>query len=51
MKKADVARMIEEGRQHLEFVCWMYRRQLRNGKWFLHEHPATAVSWSEKNPP
>ena len=26
----------------------MYRRQLRAGRWLLHEHPATAVSWNEQ---
>ena len=26
----------------------MYKRQLTNGKFFLHEHPATAISWDEK---
>ena len=26
----------------------MYRRQIKRGKFFLHEHPATAMSWSEE---
>ena len=25
----------------------MYMRQIRRGKFFLHEHPATAMRWSE----
>ena len=26
----------------------MYKRQLTNGKFLLHEHPNTAISWNEK---
>ena len=51
-KKMDPAKakaMMEEGRIHLEFVARMYRRQLANGKLFLHEQPATALSWKEKS--
>ena len=29
-------------------MAWMYKRQLINGRIFLHEHPATAISWDEK---
>ena len=32
---------------HLEFSISLYREQLRNGRYFLHEHPAYATSWQE----
>jgi hypothetical protein len=36
---------IEEGKRHLNFCCYLYRRQLQRGTHFLHEHPARALSW------
>ena len=30
---------------HLEFCVSLYREQLKNGRYFLHEHPAHASSW------
>ena len=45
MDPAKVKAMIEEGRLHLRFMCSLYRRQIMNGKYFLHEHPASALSW------
>ena len=36
---------LAEGRMHLKFCCRMYRRQIKRGKLFLHEPPATAMSW------
>ena len=47
MSPAKVKKMIDEGIVHLRFVCSLYRKQLRAGRYFLHEHPATAVSWRE----
>ena len=32
---------------HLEFCIKLYREQLRNNRYFLHEHPAHASSWQE----
>jgi hypothetical protein len=49
-KKMDpdkVKTMLAEGKVHLDFVCSLYRRQLRRGKHVLHEHPATALSWRQ----
>ena len=46
-KKMDadaVREKLAEGRMHLKFCCRMYRREIRRGKFFLHEHPATAMS-------
>ena len=31
--------------QHMEFVCELYREQAKEGRYFLHEHLATASSW------
>ena len=39
---------LAEGRIRLKICCRMYRRHLRRGQIFLHEHPATATSWSEE---
>ena len=33
--------------EHLEFSILLYRDQLRNGRYFLHEHPAYATSGQE----
>ena len=38
--------MMAHGKRHLEFRCTLYREQLRGGRLFLHEHPASASSWS-----
>ena len=49
-KKMDgdaVRAKLAEGRLHLKFVCRLYKRQIKKGKFFLHEHPASALSWSE----
>ena len=48
MPVEDVKRRVKAGLVHLKFVCQLYRRQIRHGKWFLHEHPASAVSWKTK---
>ena len=42
-----VQRTIEEDKTHLNFVVSLYRNQMLKGKYFLHEHPATALSWKE----
>ena len=30
---------------HLEFGVELYREQAKNGRYFIHEHPAYARSW------
>jgi hypothetical protein len=30
---------------HLNFVCELYKLQIENGRYFLHEHPGSATSW------
>ena len=34
-----------EAVKHIEFMVHLYRKQLRGGRLFLHEHPAQASSW------
>ena len=31
---------------HLKFVESLYREQMENGRYFLHEHPGWATSWA-----
>ena len=42
-----VRAMVAEGRIHLNFVCSLYGKQVLAGRFDLHEHPATALSWKE----
>ena len=49
MDKAEVKRRVDEGLVHLKFVCRLYKRQMRRGKFFLHEHPHAALSWRTKS--
>ena len=44
-----VAKLMAEGRMHLKFMAKIYKKQLDQGRHFLHEHPATAVSWDERS--
>ena len=48
MPKDKVAAIIREGQLHLNFMIRLYKRQLARGKYFIHEHPASAVSWDER---
>ena len=34
--------------EHIKFVVKLYRNQVREGRIFLHEHPANAKSWMLK---
>ena len=34
------------GRAHTKFCFEMYELQRKNGRFFAHEHPSTATSWS-----
>ena len=47
MDPEKVRRAVDEGRTHLNFVVSLYRKQMLKGKHFLHEQPATALSWKE----
>ena len=47
MSKDKVQIALAEGRMHLNFMASIYRKQVKKGKYSLHEHPATALSWKE----
>ena len=34
-------------RSHRKFICELYRMQMEGGRYYVHEHPATASSWAE----
>lgn len=40
-----VANELKRAREHLKFVVELYRKQIRGGRYFLHEHLAYATSW------
>ena len=48
MGEAEHKRMVEHGKRHLEFCIKLYREQMRNGLYFLHEHPDRATSWQHQ---
>ena len=48
MRPEDVKKKLDEGMVHLRYMCKLYRRQIRAGKMFLHEHPNSAKSWQVK---
>ena len=33
---------------HMDFCAEIYLYQMKNGRHFLHEHPASATSWAEE---
>ena len=37
-----------EDRKHLQFEGELHKQQVKEGRWFLHKHPASATSWSLK---
>ena len=47
LSEAEIDAKKEAGRVHLKFVASLYRKQVRAGRFFLHEHPHTATSWRE----
>lgn len=48
MAKDKAQKIISEGQLHLNFMITIYKNQLAKGKYFIHEHPASAVSWDER---
>ena len=34
-----------EAKEQIKFVVDLYKEQVKNGRWFLHEHPTGASSW------
>lgn len=47
MDPMEVDARLAYGRKHLEFCTKLYDSQWKAGRYFLHEHPAEAVSWNE----
>ena len=49
-KTPEAEKILEEkqadGDQHLEFCAQQYEAQMARGKFFLHEHPRDATSWT-----
>ena len=41
----EVAGRRAAARIHIDFVCELYREQLKKNRYFFHEHPEGAVSW------
>ena len=46
--RAKVEDMRKKEKVHLKFCVELYRHQMDCGRYFLHEHPQTAVSWKER---
>ena len=40
-----VAAEMRRAIKHLTFCCDLYRHQVQEGRFFLHEHPQAATSW------
>ena len=47
MSPEDVRRKKLEGLVHLKFVAQLYKDQIKADRYFLHEHPLSAMSWAE----
>ncbi len=47
MSAEEVEVVKEYGRKHLEFCMKLYKAQVNQGLYFLHEHPDGASSWNE----
>lgn len=45
MSPEDVRKVKEYGIRHLHFCLHLYRLQMANGLYFMHEHPLGASSW------
>ena len=46
MNPAQVNRIVSEGLTHLKFCMELYHTQVNEGRFFLHEHPLGAWSWT-----
>ena len=44
-KSEEQRQELVEAKEHIKFVVELYKEQVKNGRWFLHEHPAQATSW------
>ena len=44
-RRHDWTARFTEAREHIKFVVSLYKVQWQEGRFVLHEHPATATSW------
>ena len=42
----DINKALNRAKKHLEFVASLYEEQLEGNRYFLHEHPLHASSWT-----
>ena len=42
----EKSRRWTEARLHIKFMVKVYKHQVENQRWFLHEHPSTSTSWA-----
>ena len=47
MSSGDKERMLQRARVHLHFCMKLYELQRQAGRYFAHEHPASATSWTD----
>lgn len=47
MSESQQKAIKDKARIHLKFCAQIYKYQLDNGRYFLHEHPRGAISWLE----
>ena len=45
MQREEVKRLLARGVLRFKFCIRLYREQLQNGRYFLHERPVFATSW------
>ena len=49
MGETKYQEMLDYGTLHLRFCMKLYKMQMDNGLYFLHEHPANAGSWKDES--
>ena len=47
MDPAEKERRMRAARKHFRFCNKIYQHQVKEGRYFLHEHPYGAKSWQE----
>ena len=45
--KAKFYTAMESAKEHVKFCLEIYKMQMYAGRYFLHEHPSSASSWSK----
>ena len=48
LSQEEIDEKMKYARLHLEFCIKLYRIQMRESRYFLHEHPQSASSWQEE---